>query len=83
MPAATFATITEAARRIVELEGIPKNGLFLEWDVETNELGTDKEAFRVMGRSVGYANIPAVAGLRDRPTAQHTRDALQWPSSGT
>ena len=52
MPAATFATVTEAARRIVELEGIPKNGLFLEFYVETNELGTDEEAFRVLGRSV-------------------------------
>ena len=29
MPVGTFATVTEAARRIVELEGIPKNGLKL------------------------------------------------------
>jgi hypothetical protein len=46
-PVATFATVTEAARRIVELEGIPKNGLFLEFYVETDEFGTDDEAFRV------------------------------------
>ena len=46
-PVSTFATVTEAARRIVELEGIPNNGLFLEYYVETNEFGTDGEAFRV------------------------------------
>ena len=27
-PIGTFATVTEAARRIVELEGIPTSGLF-------------------------------------------------------
>ena len=43
----TFATVTEAARRIAELEDIPKNGLFLEFYVETNEFGTDEEALRV------------------------------------
>ena len=47
MPVGTFATVTEAARRIVELEGIPKAGLFLEFYVETNEYGTDEEALRV------------------------------------
>jgi hypothetical protein len=26
----------------------------------------------------GYANIPVVAALRDHPTAQHIRDAIQW-----
>jgi hypothetical protein len=46
-PIGTFATVTEAARRIVELEGIPTSGLFLEFYVETNEFGTDEEAFRV------------------------------------
>ena len=43
----TFATVTEAARRIAELEDTPKNGLFLEFYVETNEYGTDEEALRV------------------------------------
>ena len=47
LPVATFATVTEAARRIVELEGMPTNGLFLEFYVETNKFGTDDEAFRV------------------------------------
>ena len=47
MPVGTFGTVTEAARRIVELEGMPKNGVFLEFNVETNECGTDEEAFRV------------------------------------
>jgi hypothetical protein len=46
-PAATFPTVTEAARCIVHLEGIPKNGLFLEFYVETDEFGSDDEAFRV------------------------------------
>jgi hypothetical protein len=39
MPVGTFGTVTEAARRIVELEGIPKSGLFLEFFVETHEFG--------------------------------------------
>jgi hypothetical protein len=47
MPVSTFPTVTEAARRIVELDAVPKNGLFLEFYVETNEFGTDDEAFRV------------------------------------
>ena len=47
MPVATFATVTEAARRIVTLAGIPQAGLFLEFYVETNEYGTDEEALRV------------------------------------
>ena len=53
----TFATVTEAARRIVALDGIPKHGLFLEFFVETSELGTDDEAFRVFhytGKRVLY-----------------------------
>jgi hypothetical protein len=29
MPVGTFAAVTEAARRIVELEGVSKHGLFL------------------------------------------------------
>ncbi len=43
MRVSTFATVTEAARRI------PASGLFLQFYVEANELGTsdDKEAFRV------------------------------------
>jgi hypothetical protein len=48
----TFATVTEAARRICELDGAPKDsGLFLEFHVETNEFGTDEEAFRVFHRT--------------------------------
>jgi hypothetical protein len=53
MPAGSFDTVTEAARRIVELEGVPKNGLFLEFYVETDKFGTDEEAFRVFHYSVG------------------------------
>ena len=64
MPVSTFATVTEAARRIVELDGIPKNGLFLEFYVETNEFGTDVEAFRV-----STTGKRALYGIkRSRPT---------------
>ena len=60
----TFATVTEAARRIAELEDIPKNGLFLEFYVETNEFGTDEEAFRVLH----YTGKRALYGIkRSRP----------------
>ena len=61
----TFDTITEAARRIVELEGVPKRaGLFLEFYVETNEFGTDQEAFRVFH----YTGKRALYGIkRDGP----------------
>jgi hypothetical protein len=60
----TFATVTEAARRIAELEDIPKNGLFLEFYVETNEYGTDEEAFRVFH----YTGKRALYGIkRSRP----------------
>ena len=60
----TFATVTEAARRIAELEDIPKNGLFLEFYVETNEYGTDEEAFRVLH----YTGKRALYGIkRSRP----------------
>jgi hypothetical protein len=64
MPVATFATVTEAARRIVALEGIPQAGLFLEFYVETNEYGTDEEAFRVFH----YTGKLALYGIkRSRP----------------
>ena len=64
MPVSTFATVTDAARRIVELEGTPKNGLFLEFYVETNEFGTDGEAFRVFH----YTGKRALYGIkRSRP----------------
>jgi hypothetical protein len=60
----TFATVTEAARRIVQLEGVPKAGLFLEFYVETNEYGTDEEAFRVFH----YTGKRALYGIkRSRP----------------
>ena len=63
-PVSTFATVTEAARRIVELEGVPTNGLFLEFYVETNEFGTDDEAFRVFH----YTGKRALYGInRSRP----------------
>jgi hypothetical protein len=56
--------VTEAARRIFELEGTPKNGLFLEFDVETDEFGTDDEAFRVFH----YTGKRALYGIkRSRP----------------
>jgi hypothetical protein len=56
--------VTEAARRIAELEGTPKNGLFLKFYVETNEFGTDDEAFRVFH----YTGKRALYGIkRSRP----------------
>jgi hypothetical protein len=65
-PVSTFATVIEAARRIAELEGIPKNGLFLQFYVETNEFGTDDEAFRVFhytGKRALYGSkISGVSG---------------------
>jgi hypothetical protein len=64
LPVGTFATVTEAARRIAELEGTPKNGLFLEFYVETNKFGTDEEAFRVFH----YTGKRALYGIkRSRP----------------
>jgi hypothetical protein len=64
MPVGIFGTVTEAARRIVELEGIPKSGLFLEFFVETHEFGTDDEAFRVFH----YTGKRALYGIkRSRP----------------
>jgi hypothetical protein len=60
MPAGTFATVTEAARRIVELEGVSQRGLFLEFYVETNESGTDDEAFRVFH----YTGKRALYGIK-------------------
>jgi hypothetical protein len=60
MPVGTFATVTEAARRIAELEGTPKNGLFLKFYVETNEFGTDDEAFRVFH----YTGKRALYGIK-------------------
>src|SRR4051812_12856047 len=36
VPVGDFATVTEAARCIVDLEALPKNGLFLEFYVETS-----------------------------------------------
>ena len=63
MPVSTFATVTEAARRIVELEGIPKHGLFLEFYVETDECGTDDEAFRVFH----YTGQRALYGIKRSP----------------
>jgi hypothetical protein len=64
MPVGTFATVTEASRRIAELENIPKAGLFLEFYVETNEYGTDEEAFRVFH----YTGKRALYGIkRSRP----------------
>ena len=64
IPVGTFATVTEASRRIVKLEGIPKNGLFLEFYVETDEFGTDDEAFRVFH----YTGQRALYGIeRSRP----------------
>jgi hypothetical protein len=64
MPVGAFGTVTEAARRIVELEGISKNGLFMEFYVETDEFGTDDEAFRVFH----YTGIRALYGIkRSRP----------------
>ena len=63
-PVGIFASVTEAARRIVELEGVPTNGLFLEFYVETNEFGTDDEAFRVFH----YTGKRALYGInRSRP----------------
>jgi hypothetical protein len=60
----TFGTVTEAARRIVELEGVSKHGLFLELYVETDEFGTDDEAFRVFH----YTGKRALYGIkRSRP----------------
>jgi hypothetical protein len=48
----TFSTVTEAARRICELDGDHKHtGLFLEFHVDTTDLGTDDEAFRVFHRT--------------------------------
>jgi hypothetical protein len=66
-PVSTFATVTEAARRIVELQGIPKNGLFLEFYVETNEFGTDDGAFRVFhytGKRAIKRSHPNRIGIR-------------------
>ena len=63
-PVSTFATVTEAASRIVELEGVPMNGLFLQFYVETNEFGTDDEALRVFH----YTGKLALYGIkRSRP----------------
>jgi hypothetical protein len=60
----TFGSVTEAAHRIVKLEGIKKKGLFLEFYVETNGLGTDDEAFRVFH----YTGKHALYGIkRSRP----------------
>jgi hypothetical protein len=64
MPVGIFGTVSEAARRIVELEGVPKKGLFLEFYVETGELGTDEVAFRVFH----YNGKRALYGIkRSRP----------------
>jgi len=64
MSVGTFGSVTEAARRIVQLDGIRKNGLFLQFYVETNEFGTDDEAFRVFH----YTGKRALYGIkRSRP----------------
>jgi hypothetical protein len=42
-----FDTVTDAARRIREIEGRPSGGIFLEMFVEI-DAGTDAEAFNVL-----------------------------------
>jgi hypothetical protein len=53
----SFASVTEAARRIREIEGYPVTGVFLEMHVCT-EHGSDAEAFAHLehkGRKALYA----------------------------
>jgi hypothetical protein len=57
----SFETMTEAARRIRELEGYPVTGIFLEMHVDT-ELGTDQEAFSVLH----HTGRRALYGIRRR-----------------
>jgi hypothetical protein len=56
----TFDTVTEATRRIRELEDSDANGLFLEFYVETGHYGTDDEALRVFH----YTGKRALYGIR-------------------
>ena len=60
MPVGTFATVTEAARRIRDLEASDAPGLFLEFYVETEHYGTDEEAFRVFH----YTGKRALYGIK-------------------
>ena len=43
----TFASVTDAARRIREIEGRDSGGIFLEMHVEI-DFGTDEDAFGVL-----------------------------------
>jgi hypothetical protein len=56
----TFETVTAAARRITELEDNHRAGLFLEFYVDTTEIGTDEEAFRVLH----YTGRRALYGIK-------------------
>ena len=59
----SFETVTAAARRITELDDRTVNGIFLEFYVDTTELGTDEEAFRVLH----YTGHRAVYGIKRSP----------------
>jgi hypothetical protein len=56
-----FETVTEAARRIRELEGRPDGGIFLEMFVEI-DFGTDDDAFSCLQ----YSGRKALYGIRRR-----------------
>jgi hypothetical protein len=57
----SFDTVTEAARRIREIEGRPDGGIFLEMFVEI-DFGTDEEAFGVLH----HTGRLALYGIRRR-----------------
>jgi hypothetical protein len=55
-PVGLFATLREAARQIIVIEGSPGKGLFFEVHVET-DYGTDAEALGYLeysGRAANY-----------------------------
>jgi hypothetical protein len=56
-----FDTVTAAARRIREIEGRSRGGIFLELHVEI-DFGTDEEAFSVLHHS----GQRALYGIRRR-----------------
>jgi hypothetical protein len=56
-----FETVTEAARRIREIEGYPNAGIFLELHVDT-DLGNDDEALSVLH----HTGKRALYGIRRR-----------------
>jgi hypothetical protein len=57
----TFDTVTDAARRIREIEGRASGGIFLEMHVEI-DFGTDDEAFSVLH----HTGMRALYGIRRR-----------------